>query len=88
MKIQRTAGGLAEAMFDELDRLNLGESTPQQARAKSSVANSIISLCRLQVEVARFVAQQRGGADSDDATTTLPNLSLGLPNHKSKGKKQ
>ena len=46
-------------MFEELDRLDRGESTPQQARAKASIANVIISTTRLEMDYARFVADAR-----------------------------
>lgn len=58
-KTERTSRGLANTLFDELDALRNGDSTPQQSRAKAAVANSIISLSRLEMEYARFVADSR-----------------------------
>ena len=81
MQIQRTSVGLAEAMFEELEALSNGSSTPQQARAKASVANTIISLSRLQMDFARFVS------DSRTQDSALPNLTLGMPDLKN-GKKR
>ena len=70
MKVKRNSGGLADAMFDELDALNNGSSTPQQARAKSAIANSIISLTRLEMEYARFITDQRADRSNNEAHTS------------------
>lgn len=58
-KIVRNSKGLVGAMFDELDALKNGESTPQQARAKASIANTICQVTRLEIDFARFVAAER-----------------------------
>lgn len=73
MKIERTSRGLAEAMFDELDRLLEGKSTPQQASAKAKVANTICQISRLEMDFARFVAGER----AELASMALPALSMG-----------
>lgn len=70
--IERTSKGLANAMFDELESLNKGTSTPQNARAKSAIANTIISVSRLEMEYARFVS------DSRSENNSLPSFSIGL----------
>lgn len=59
--IDRTSRGLANMMFEELEALKNGDSTPQQARAKAAVANTIISVSRLEMDYARFVASERSG---------------------------
>jgi hypothetical protein len=56
MGIERTSAGLAAVMFDELDALKAGTSTPQAARAKASIANTIVGISRLEMDFARFVA--------------------------------
>lgn len=71
MKIERTSRGLAGMMFDELDALKEGQSTPQQARAKAAIANTICSISRLEMDYARFVASER----ADDSS--LPALPMG-----------
>lgn len=68
-KIDRTSAGLAAAMFEELEALREGASTPQQARAKASVANTICQISRLEMEYARFVADERR---KDEALVALP----------------
>lgn len=62
-KTDRTSAGLAKVMFDELDALKAGTSTPQQARAKASIVNTIISVSRLEMDYARFVSVERGDED-------------------------
>lgn len=73
MAIERTSAGLANAMFDELDKLNTGESTPQEARAKASIANSIISICRLEIDYSKYLA------GSQEDRQRLPSFAIGLP---------
>lgn len=69
--IEKTSRGLAQAMFEELELLRGGQSTPQQARAKASIANTICTISRLEMDFARFVTSAR--ADSEDnAMKALP----------------
>ena len=72
----RTSRSLANMMFDELDALKSGKSTPQQARAKAAVANTIISVSRLEMDYARFVANER----SDKETIAGPQP-IAIGNH-------
>jgi hypothetical protein len=74
MTIQRTSAGLASAMFDELDSLKDGTSTPQQAKAKAAIANTIVTISRLEMEYARFVTNDRLQDNQ------LPNFPMGLQN--------
>jgi hypothetical protein len=56
---ERTSKALIDALFDELDALKGGKSTPQQARAVSSIANTVCSVTRLEMDYARFVSDAR-----------------------------
>jgi len=67
--IEKTSRGLAQAMFEELEMLRNGESTPQQARAKASIANTICTISRLEMDFARFVTASR--AESTDSMKAL-----------------
>lgn len=69
----RDSRSLANMMFDELDALRDGKSTPQQARAKAAVANTIISVSRLEMDYARFVAEGR----SDETITGPKPIAIG-----------
>lgn len=68
--IQRNSRGLANAMFEELELLRKGESTPQQARAKASIANTICTISRLEMDFARFVTSAK--TDQKDNMKALP----------------
>lgn len=70
---ERTSRSLANMMFDELEALKSGTSTPQQARAKASIANTIISVSRLEMDYARFVADGR----SDNQLTGPAAIAIG-----------
>ncbi len=74
MSTSRTSAGLAAAMFDELDALRSGDSTPQVARAKASIANTICAISRLEMEYARFVSVERR---DDNALPPLPMGAIG-----------
>ncbi len=68
--IAKTSRGLAQAMFEELELLRSGESTPQQARAKASIANTICTISRLEMDFARFVTATN--TDNDSGMKALP----------------
>lgn len=72
MKIERTSRGLAATMFDELEALLDGTSTPQQASAKARVANTICQISRLEMDFARFVAAERAAKENPEALPSLP----------------
>lgn len=75
-KILRTSKGLVEAMFDELDALRDGRSTPQNARAKSSVVNTICQVTRLEMDFARFVTDARDTETKEVGRNKLPALEM------------
>lgn len=58
-KIERTTAGLVNAMFDEFDAIIAGKSTPQQARAKATLCGVIIATKRLEMDMTRFVSEER-----------------------------
>jgi hypothetical protein len=69
-QIEKTTRGLAACMFEELELLRKGESTPQQARAKASIANTICQVARLEMDYARFITTAR--AENTEAMKALP----------------
>ena len=69
----RTSKGLIDTLFDELEGLKDGKSTAQHARAVSSVASTICSVSRLEMEYARFVSKPRNVVGAEG----LPRLALG-----------
>jgi hypothetical protein len=77
MQVERTSAGLAAAMFEELEALRSGSSTPQQARAKASIANTICAISRLEMDYARFVADER----TEEEKSRLRSLPMGAIEH-------
>ncbi len=73
MNIERTSKGLSNTLFDELEKLKKGESTPQQSRSVAALANTICSVSRLEMDYARFVSMER----SDSASSGLGSLPMG-----------
>lgn len=73
MKMQRTSRALSETVFEELEQLRNGGSTPQKARAVSSLANTICLITRLEMDYARFVSKER----SDEGNESLKALPMG-----------
>jgi len=54
-KTNKNTSGLRDALFEQLDGLRNGTTTPQQAKAVSSLASQIVSVTKLEMEAARFV---------------------------------
>jgi hypothetical protein len=48
--VERTAEGLRDALFDELNLLRSGEATTSHARALASVARLVLESARLEIE--------------------------------------
>lgn len=71
-EIEKTSRGLASAMFEELEMLRAGKSTPQQARAKASIANTVCTISRLEMDFARFVSSARAEEDAEHGMKALP----------------
>ena len=58
MKVAKTSEGLSKVLFDELEDLCNGKSTPQMARAKAHLAGSVISIKRLEMDFAKFADEK------------------------------
>jgi len=70
MSIERSSKGLANSMFEELDKLRSGETTAQQARSAAAIANTICTISRLEMDFARFVSASR--TDNPESLNALP----------------
>lgn len=53
--VTRSSAGLRTSLFDELDMLRAGETTPAKANAVARISDQIISSVNLELEVQRFV---------------------------------
>lgn len=72
MGINRTSQGLSNAVFEELELLRNGESTPQKSSAIARLANTVCQISRLEMDFARFVAVERS-----EGSSALKNLPMG-----------
>jgi hypothetical protein len=55
--IERTAEGLRDALFDELNLLRSGEATTGHARALAGVARLILESARLEIQELKRMVQ-------------------------------
>ena len=55
MKIAKTSEGLTKVLFDELEDLCNGKSTPQMARSKAALVSTVVSVKKLEMEYQHFV---------------------------------
>lgn len=55
--VERTAEGLRDALFDELNLLRAGEATAAHARALANVARLIIECARLEIQQVKTIQQ-------------------------------
>lgn len=55
-KASRTSLGLRDTLFDEIDMLRDGTSTPQRATAISKIATQIVQTVRLEIEHQRYLS--------------------------------
>ena len=53
----RTSQGMRNALFDEMDALRSGESTPQRARAIAALSGQILQSVRLEMDAQRMHAE-------------------------------
>lgn len=67
--ITRTAQGLRDALFDEMDLLRSGKSNPAQARSMSLLANSVIGALTAEIDYNRYIIETKTSADK---TGSLP----------------
>jgi hypothetical protein len=57
MTIKRSTGGLREALFEEMDHLRNGESTPGRARAVAALGNALVGSITAETEAVRHLGQ-------------------------------
>lgn len=72
--ITRNSAGLRDALFDEIDSIRKGTSTPLRANAVAKLASSIVETVRMEMEVQRHVRSVPGGS-----VPTPVELPLGKP---------
>ena len=70
-KVVRTSKGLQDTLFDEIDSLREGNTTPQSARTVASLAAGIIQTAKLEMDHGRFISEQRSGRGGIAEAKTL-----------------
>lgn len=73
--VARTSAGLREALFDELDGLRSGRTTPNKANATAKLADQIINTVRMELDVERHIS--RIGQQPVTPSGLRPPLQLG-----------
>ena len=69
-RIERSPAGLADAMFDAIDKLNEGIFSAEEARAMAITGRTITGIARLELDAKKFQEQIGKKAQFD----TLPGL--------------
>lgn len=67
--VKRTTGGLVDALFNTIDRLNNKEIDAEQARAISHTAKTIVSVASLELEYRKFTANDASTSQGLGALT-------------------
>ncbi len=73
-KTERTTDGLRLALFEELDNLRAGKTTPQKASAMARLASTIVMASKLDIEYQRFVSA--GESQLTAGSPRVPSLKL------------
>ncbi len=63
-KIVRTSEGLRNALFDEMDNLRSGTSDTKRASMVAKLANTIVSVAKVEMEHARYEDMPKLGKES------------------------
>lgn len=53
-KIVRTAEGLRNALFDEIDNIKSGNSDIKQANAVAKIAKTIVDVTKMELEYSKY----------------------------------
>jgi hypothetical protein len=69
--IDRSTGGLVDALFEELDGMKAGTVNPSRANAVAKLAGTILDTKRLEMEAERHLER------SATASTALPQTTPG-----------
>jgi hypothetical protein len=55
--VTRSSQGLVDALFSAIDRLNAKEIDPEECRALSHTARTIVGVARLELDFRRFTSE-------------------------------
>lgn len=71
--VPRTSAGLRNSLFDVLDDLRAGRTSPRNAVAYAGVVNQIVGVTKLEMAYQRFI----GTTNGKDGALEVPTLRLG-----------
>src|SRR5262245_22126717 len=74
--MKRTASGLREVLFEEIDQLRNGTSDPGRARSVALLANSVLESIQVEIEYHKYVNYATKGKG---AVPRLGSLELADP---------
>ena len=63
-KIVRTSEGLRNALFDEMDALRAGTSDTKRASMVAKLANTVVSVTKVEMEYARYEDMPKIGSQT------------------------
>ena len=75
--VERTSLGLRNALFDELDDLRAGKSTPKKASSVARVAGTIINSVKIEIEHQKHISTLSARSEDTSSLTITPVLKLG-----------
>lgn len=73
----RTSKGLRDVLFEEIDALRSGKSTPARAHAVAKLASSIVETVEVEMAVHRMTGETKPEKAIPAAQELLPPLALG-----------
>lgn len=73
----RTSAGLRDTLFDELDRVINGKSTPAQANAVARLADQIAATVHLEIEVKKMALRTTGSVGEQEQPLGVLKLGAG-----------
>jgi len=69
-EMERTSKGLRDVLFDELDALRHGKSSPTQSNAVAKLAGSVVETVKMEIEAQKFISSM-SKVSSESAIQTL-----------------
>ena len=73
----KTTNDLRQILFDEMEDLRNGNSTPNQATAVSKLATNIINSASLEISVAKVIQIANGDSNPPDGVSAMKLVEQG-----------
>lgn len=76
--IHRSTKGLRDVLFEEMEALRAGSSTPARANAMARLTDQVGNTVRLEIEVQKHLENQaRAGKPLESVSAAIPEIALG-----------